>query len=86
MSQLRVLICRVDDSDENKLTEIARFAVPEMEVTQLEAETALDELENHTHRLGQQMLRQLVQAQWEEIDKKLVEAHRQRFSPWGSNR
>jgi len=85
MSQLRVLICRVDEGDENKMTEIARFAVPEMEVAQLEAETALDELETHTHRLGQQMLRQLLQAQWEEIDKKLVEAHRQHFSPWGGD-
>ena len=81
MSQLRVLICRVDEGDENKMTEIARFAVPEMEVAQLEAEKTLDELETHTHRLGQQMLRQLLQAQWEEIDKKLVEAHRQHFSP-----
>ena len=86
MSQLRVLICRVDENDENKLTEIARFAVPEKEVGQLEAETALDELEEQTHQVGQQVLRQLLQAQWEEIDKKLVEAYRQRFSPWGGDR
>lgn len=85
MSQLRVLICRVDANDENKMTEIARFAVPETEVARLDAGTALDELENQTHQLGQQMLRKLLQAQWEEIDKKLVEAHRQRFSPWGDD-
>ena len=63
MSQLRVLICRVDENDENKLTEIARFAVPEKKVGQLEAETALDELEEQTHQVGQQVLRQLLQAQ-----------------------
>lgn len=81
MSQLRILICRVDDNDENKMTEIASFAVPEKEASRLQAETALDELENDTHQVGQQVLRCLLQAQWEEIDKHLVEVHRQRFSP-----
>jgi hypothetical protein len=81
MSQLRILICRVDNNDENKMTEIASFAVAERDVSSLQAETALDEIENDTHQVGQQFLRRLLQAQWEEIDKQLVEVHRQRFSP-----
>lgn len=56
MSQLRILICRVDDNDENKMTEIASFDVPEREASSLEAETALDEIENDTHQVGQQIL------------------------------
>jgi hypothetical protein len=39
MSQLRILICRVDNNDENKMTEIASFDVPEREVSSLQAET-----------------------------------------------
>jgi len=61
MSQPRILICRVDKNDENKMTEIASFDVPEREASSLQAETALDEIENDTHQVGQQILRRLLQ-------------------------
>ena len=85
MSRLRVLICRVDDEDEEKMTELASFEITEVAARNLEADRALDDLEGSTHQVGQQILRGLLQARWEEIDKELVERHRQQFSPWGGN-
>lgn len=83
MSRLRVLICRVDDQDENKMTEVAGFDLPETDLTTLKPETTLDQLETTTFEQGQVILRRLLQVQWEEIDGKLAESYRQRFSPSG---
>ena len=81
MSHLRVLICRVDDEDLGKMTELASFDVPEADVGQLKAETALDELEATSGKVGHAVVRHLLEAQWEKIDAKLVEEYRQSFSP-----
>ena len=81
MSHIRVLICRVDDETPDSMTELASFDMPEVDVSLLEAETALDNLEATTHEVGQMILRHLLQAQWEEIDEELVKQYRQHFSP-----
>jgi len=44
MSKLRVLICKINDHDENEMREIARFDVEETDVGKLEGATTLDEL------------------------------------------
>jgi hypothetical protein len=81
MSHIRVLICEVDDEDPSKMTELASFDMPEVDVTALDAETALDDLEATTDEVGHEILRRLLQAQWEGIDEELVAQYRQRFSP-----
>jgi len=81
MSQIRVLICRVDEQNPDEMRELARFEVPEVDVGALNPETALDELEASTRELGYAILRRLLQARWEAIDAELAEAYRQRFSP-----
>lgn len=84
MSQLRMIICRVDESDDSKMTELASYEIPEIQVGDLMPARALDDLEASTHRIGQQILQGLFQARWHEIDKELAESYRQSFSPWGS--
>ena len=79
MSRIRVLICRVDDRDPDQMTELASFDVPGVDVSALDAETALDDLEATTNEVGHAILRHLLQAQWEEVDEELVRQYRQRY-------
>jgi hypothetical protein len=81
MSHSRVLICRVDDPASNQMTELAAFDFPATDVTTLQPEAALDDLETTTQATGNAILKRVLQAQWDLIDATLVEQHRQRFSP-----
>lgn len=81
MSKLKVLICEVDEQDENKMKELARFDVADVDIGNWEAATGLDDLENSTESIGQQVKRKLLQARWEQLDKRLSTEYRQRFSP-----
>src|SRR6266511_4449328 len=81
MSHMRVLICRVDDPDTDQMTELVAFDFPVADVTALQPETALDELETTTQATGNAILTRVLQAQSDMIDATLVEQHRQRFSP-----
>ena len=81
MSHIRVLICRVDDPASAQMTELAAFDLPTTDVSTLQPETALDELETTTHETGTAILRRTLQAQWDLIDTELTEHHRQSFSP-----
>jgi hypothetical protein len=81
MSHLRVIICRVDDSSDDQMTELASFDLVEPKISEMEADRALDEMEATTARVGHQVLRELFRAQWEEVDQILVEQYRQDFSP-----
>jgi hypothetical protein len=81
MSQLRVIVCQVDEQNENEMTELFSFDLPSIDVSELEPETALDELESDTYATGQAILRRLLEARWEEVDRTLVEEYRQGFSP-----
>jgi hypothetical protein len=80
MSHIRVLICRVDDRTSDQITELAAFDLPAVDITALQPDTALDELETTTQITGNTILRRLLQAQWDTIDAALVEQHRQAFS------
>ncbi len=81
MSHIRVLICRVDDPASDQMTELAAFDLPATDVTALQPETALDNLETVTQETGNAILRRTLQAQWELIDADLTDQHRQAFSP-----
>jgi hypothetical protein len=83
MSHIRVLVCRVDDPDADHMTELAAFDLPTTDVSALQPETALDELETTTQETGIAILRRTLQAQWDLIDAELTEQHRQHFSPSG---
>jgi len=86
MGRLRVTISRVDEQNDDKMTELSSFDMPEVDVGGLKAETALDELEDSMYEQGQVILRRLLKAQWEEIDENLAEAHCQDFSPRGDQK
>ncbi len=86
MSHIRVLVCRVDDPDSNQMTELAAFDLPASDVTALQPDTALDELETTTQETGNAILRRVLQAQWDIIDAELTDQHRQAFSPSGGPR
>ncbi len=81
MSNIRVLICRVADPASDQMTELAAFDLPATDVSTLQPETALDDLETTTHETGNAILRRTLQAQWDVIDAELTEQHRQHFSP-----
>ena len=79
MSQIRILICRVDENNPDNMTEIASYDLPEMDT--LNPEVALDEAEAMLHKQGQTILQRALQAQFEEVDRDLVEVYRQDFPP-----
>ena len=81
MRRIRVLICSVDETTPDEMTELAAFDLPATDVTALRPETALDDLETTTQETGNAILRRVLQAQWETIDAQLTEEHRQRFPP-----
>ena len=81
MSQIRILICRVDETNPENMTEIASYDLPKMDIQTLDPEMALDEAEAMLHKQGQSILQRALQAQFEEVDRDLVEVYRQDFSP-----
>ena len=83
MSHIRVLICRVDDPLSDHMTELAACDLPATDISALQPETALDNLETTTHETGNAILRRTLQAQWDLIDAELTDKHRQAFSPSG---
>ena len=60
---------------------LCALTVPATDVTALQPETALDELETTIQATGNVILKRVLQAQSDTIDATLVEQHRQRFSP-----
>jgi hypothetical protein len=68
MRRIRVLICSMDEQTPDEMTELACFDLPATDVTTLQPETALDQLETTTHETGNAILRHLLQTQWETID------------------
>ena len=81
MSQIRIVICRVDEQNPAEMKEIASYDLPKTEIRTLDAERALDEMEATLHKQGQAVLKRALQAQFEEMDRDLVEAYRQDFPP-----
>ncbi len=75
MRHIRVLICHVDDSTPDLMTELACFDLATPNVATLQPETALDALETTTQEIGTTILRRLLHAQWDQIDAALVAQH-----------
>jgi hypothetical protein len=70
MSHLRVLICQVDECNDEQLTELARMDLPSP--TPHTPSRLLDQLEASIATQGQQLLRWLYELQWEELDRQAV--------------
>lgn len=81
MSRIRILVCKVDEDNPDAMSELASFDMPEADIDTLRAETALDDLEASTYEIGTTVLRRVLQARWEEIDKQLAAKARQAFPP-----
>ncbi len=70
MSRLRVLICRVDEDDDEQMTEVARVDLPA--VPGQWGDAPLDRLEAQVATAGQRLLGRLCELQWEEVDAQAV--------------
>jgi hypothetical protein len=85
MSHLRLLLCRVEDEQPDKTTEIAAVDLPEARLEDFTKQTCLDLLEARTLQAGQTLMRPLFEAQWNEVDTLLTQQIRQAFSPSGTD-
>jgi len=81
MRHIRVLICEVDETSPETMTELAAFDFPTLDMTALRPDTTLDDLERTTAETGQAILRRTLEARWALVDRMLAEQYRQRFSP-----
>jgi hypothetical protein len=81
MSHIRILVCRVDDTSPDRMTELAAIDLPRLDAAGLAAETALDTLEALTLDAGHTVLRAALQAQWAALDAQLVETYCQGLPP-----
>jgi hypothetical protein len=82
MSRFRIVIQRIDDDGPTeRVTDLDQIDVPAPDARFLQKETALDRLEAQTLGSGHEVMRHLLQRQWERIDEQLVEGYRELFSP-----
>jgi hypothetical protein len=82
MSRFQIVIRRIDDEDgTERVTDLDRIDVPAPDARFLQKETALDHLEAQTLASGHEVMRHLLQRQWERVDAQLVESYRELFSP-----
>jgi len=79
MSHIRVLICRVDE--EEQMTEVAAYDLASEGEVRLAATQALDDLESSIHRTGNAILRRLLQAQWELMDRERADQYVKQAAP-----
>jgi hypothetical protein len=63
MRHIRVLVCEVDDATPDTMRELAAFDLPPSDISTLQPETVLDELELTTEETGNAILRRTLQAQ-----------------------
>lgn len=76
MSQLMVMIVRVDDLDKpEQLSEVWRQPVAEINPGEVEAERLLDRLEGQVTETGWALMRRLLVEQWRRVDEALVSAY-----------
>ena len=81
MSKLRLILCRVEDDEPDKMSEVASFDIPQQEIDPMNLSQTLDDLEQQTFEIGHSILKKMMEAQWEEQDRKLTQKARQSFSP-----
>jgi Uncharacterised protein family (UPF0236) len=80
MSRFRILIQRIDDEGETeRVTDLDQIDVLAADARCLQKETALDQLEAQTLATGQEVMRHLLQRQWERVDQQLVDNYRELF-------
>lgn len=81
MARLCVLLCRVDDENQPEaLTLLSRQDLPVPDGQEAAPATTLDRLESRAISTGQELIRQLIVAQWEAFDQQQA-AEVQRLSP-----
>jgi hypothetical protein len=82
MSRFRIVIQRIDDDGQTeRVTDLDQIDVPAPDARVLQKETALDHLEAQTLAKGHEVMRHLLQRQWERVDEQLVDGYRELFSP-----
>ena len=86
MSRLRVTICRVEDDEPDKTTELASFDLPQHEIDPLSMPQTLDDLEQQTYEIGNPILQKIMETRWEETDQKLTQKACQDFPPSNSQK
>jgi hypothetical protein len=79
VSHIRVLICRVDEGEQ--MPELAAHDLGRNQRERLEGGQVLDELEGETHRVGNAILREVMQAQWALIDAQVTDAYIEQMAP-----
>lgn len=78
MSQLVMMIMRIDDFDNpDKMTELWRSNMPEVDLTAVTPQQYLDGLESNVMEVGWETMRRLMVEQWRLTDRLLVERFRQ---------
>jgi hypothetical protein len=83
MKKFRVLICEVDERDEDQMREVASFEIAGPVLAELMPGQSLDELESRTAQVGQQVLKRLLEVQWDALDEQVAQAERHDFPPCG---
>ena len=82
MSRFCVLICRLDDEEQpDQLTELQRIELPAVEAQQFLPETALDQLEAGALATGREVMRGLVEQQWQALDEQSAADYPRLFPP-----
>jgi hypothetical protein len=81
MRHLRVVIYEVDDQNPNHSVEVQRMDMAPTPVDRDNPASTLEQVETAVWHQGNTLLRNLFKAQWKQVDTKLVEDERQRFSP-----
>jgi hypothetical protein len=79
VNRIRILVCCLNDSEPECMTELAAFELPQPNLTSGDIEATLDHLEAVTLEIGHLALRVALQAQWGMVDAQLVAAYLGRF-------
>lgn len=78
MSQLVLMIAEIDEHDNpEKMREVWRRVMPEVEASTIIQEEYLNELEGVVSEVGWEVMRGLMVEQWRLADKVLVERYRE---------
>src|SRR5687767_6639732 len=83
MTRFRIVIQRVEieEGQPEQVTDLDQIEVSPPDARFLQKESALDQLEAQTLASGHQVMRHLLQRQWERVDQQLVDNYRELFPP-----
>jgi hypothetical protein len=79
MTRFRIVIQRVDieEGQPEQVTDLDQIEVSAPDARFLQKETALDQLEAQALASGHEVMRHLLQRQWERVDQQLVDNYRE---------